>query len=103
MEAAIEVKMSEFKAGSRAKATGLLRPKDIKANIPLVRSIIYVCHLLGLSREFSFAALGELQAMRIIDVISLFPSRFQKLQSIRTYAFTFLKLSLITLVSRIML
>lgn len=73
IEAAIEVKMSEFKAGSRAKATGLLRPKDIKANFPLMQSIVQVCRLPGLARDFSFAALGELQALRITDVTSIFP------------------------------
>ena len=71
IEGAIEVKMSEFKPGSKAKANGLLRPKDFKSNLHFVQSIVHACRLSGLARDFSFAALGEIQGLRITDV---FPS-----------------------------
>ena len=51
IEAAIEVKTSEFKPGSRVKAMGLLRPKDFRANLPLARSIIHLCRIPELARE----------------------------------------------------
>lgn len=68
IEGAIEVKMGEFKPGSKVKANGLLRPKDFKAGLPFTQSIVYACRLPGLARDFSFAALGELQGLRITDV-----------------------------------
>ena len=81
IEGAIEVKMSEFRPGSKAKANGLLPPKDIKSNLPFMHSIVKACRLPGLAREFSFAAIGEIQGLRITDVFSLISHSFHKTPS----------------------
>src|SRR5579859_187445 len=67
-EFALEVKMNEFGVGSKAKANGLLKPKEAFTNLSLTKAIVHACRHPGLARDFSFSALGEIQALRIQEV-----------------------------------
>jgi hypothetical protein len=79
VENAIEVKMNEFSAGSRIKANGLLKPKDRMVLPNFVKTLVGCCRHPGLARNFSFAALGELQAYRISEVFSQNPEVYESI------------------------